>query len=99
VASDGDGNVYIAGYTAGPEEQTDAWLAKYSAAGALRWKRQLGTSYFDPAWGVASDGDGNVYIAGYTTGSLGGPQQGGVGREVFSSGCIALETATRNGGL
>jgi hypothetical protein len=42
----------------------------------LRWKRQLGTADIDEANGVATDGDGNVYIAGQTLGSLGGPNQG-----------------------
>jgi hypothetical protein len=53
-----------------------AFLAKYCAAGALRWKRQLGTSESDEAWGVATNEDGNVYIAGQTEGSLGGSNQG-----------------------
>jgi hypothetical protein len=89
VATDGDGNVYMAGFTngslGGPHRGFlfDAWVAKYSAAGALRWARQLGVSETDPELvgavtsGVATDGDGNVYIAGFTDGSLGGPHQGG----------------------
>jgi Beta-propeller repeat len=81
VATDRDGNVYIAGDTdgsfGGPNQGvSDAWVAKYSATGALRWKRQLGTSLVDWATGVATDGDGNVYIAGQTGGSLGGPSRG-----------------------
>jgi hypothetical protein len=44
--------------------------------GALRWKRQLKTSMGETASGVATDGDGNVYIAGTTDGSLGAPSQG-----------------------
>jgi hypothetical protein len=81
VATDGDGNVYIAGVTLGSlggsnRGSGDAWVSKYSAAGALRWKRQLGTARFEFARGVATDGDGNVYIAGYTEGALGGQNQG-----------------------
>jgi hypothetical protein len=80
VATDGDGAVYIAGETVlgNPDGNADAFVAKYSAAGALRWRRQLGTSEQDVANGVATDGDGNVYIGGWTYGSLGGPHQGGV---------------------
>jgi hypothetical protein len=45
-ATDGAGNVYISGGTYGSlggarRGDRDAFLAKYSDAGALRWKRQL----------------------------------------------------------
>ncbi len=79
VATDGKGNVYIAGRTGccvGAPPGADAWVAKYSATGALRWKRQLKTSDGEAGSGVATDGDANVYIAGTTDGSLGGPSQG-----------------------
>jgi hypothetical protein len=82
VATDGDGNVYISGYTYGSLTganvgATDAFVAKYSSAGTLRWARQLGTSGYDNSHSVATDGDGNVYISGWTSGSLGGANQGG----------------------
>jgi hypothetical protein len=82
VATDGDGNVYLSGDTLGSlgganQGEADAWVAKYSAAGALRWTRQLGTSDIDFSRGVATDDDGKVYISGYTFGSLGGANQGG----------------------
>ncbi len=81
VATDGAGNVYIAGATAGslagpPQGGDDAWVAKYSPAGALRWKQQLGTKEHEFAAGVATDSAGNVYIAGTTLGPLAGRQQG-----------------------
>lgn len=82
VASDRKGAVYMAGSTQGAlggpfRGGFDAWVAKYSAAGELRWKRQLGTPGLDIAWGTAVDGDSNVYVAGWTSGALGGPFQGG----------------------
>lgn len=82
VATDGDGNVYITGWTegspAGPNQGiNDAWLAKYSTAGDLLWTRQLGTDSFDYSHGVATDRAGNVYITGGTEGSLGGTNQRG----------------------
>ena len=82
VATDGKGNVYITGLTygalAGPNQgDYDAWIAKYDAAGNLRWKRQLGTATEDVSNAVATDADGNAYITGMTWGSLGGPNQGG----------------------
>jgi hypothetical protein len=54
VATVGDGHIYIAGFTngslGGPHRgfHFDAWVAKYSAAGALRWARQLGIPETDP---------------------------------------------------
>jgi hypothetical protein len=82
AATDGDGNIVIAGWTAGalggPNQGGlyDAWVAKYDAAGHLKWKRQLGTPETDVAEGVAADGNGNVVVAGHTQGSLAGPNQG-----------------------
>lgn len=40
------------------------------------WSRQLGTDGADGALGVSADGFGNVYISGFTRGSLGGPNAG-----------------------
>ena len=82
VSADGLGNVYISGYTSfgslgGPNAGgADAFLAKYSAAGSLLWTRQLGTGSDDLGLGVSADGLGNVYISGWTWGSLGGPSTG-----------------------
>jgi hypothetical protein len=58
-----------------------AGLAVCGAAGAGRaqtveWTRQLGTSSEDRSHGVSADGLGNVYISGFTFGSLGGPHAG-----------------------
>ena len=81
VATDSKGNVYISGSTQGSlaganQGSRDAWVAKYNSAGTLVWKRQLGTSDDDTSSSVATDSKGNVYISGYTTGSLAGDLQG-----------------------
>ncbi|MFO1153540.1 MAG: SBBP repeat-containing protein [Rhodospirillales bacterium] len=77
VATDGAGNVYLTGMTYAPNRgEADAWVAKYDATGRLQWKRQLGTDGWDQAFGVATDAAGNVYLTGYTDGSLGGPNRG-----------------------
>jgi hypothetical protein len=81
VATDDKGDVYITGTTGGAlagrnQGADDAWLAKYSASGFLLWKRQLGTPTTDFAWGIATDHDGDIYITGFTDGSLGGPNEG-----------------------
>jgi hypothetical protein len=46
--------------------------------GQQLWARQPGTSGFDAARSVATDADGNVYIAGLTESALGGPNKGDV---------------------
>ncbi len=83
VSADGLGNVYISGYTGGSLGGTnaggnDAFVAKYDAAGSLQWSRQWGTGSDDWGWRVSADGLGSVYISGYTTGSLGGTNAGGI---------------------
>jgi len=40
------------------------------------WTRQLGTAAVEVGYGVSADGLGNVYITGYTAGSLDGPNAG-----------------------
>ena len=81
VSADGVGNVYISGETrgnlAGPNAGDDAFLAKYDAAGNHQWSQQLGTAADDSSLGVSADRLGNVYISGYTYGSLGAPNLGG----------------------
>ncbi|HEY9824139.1 MAG TPA: SBBP repeat-containing protein [Stenomitos sp.] len=81
VTTDSNGNVFIAGRTDGALRGTsngsiDAWVAKYSPGGTLLWTKQLGTSEYDDSRDVATDSKGNVFIAGYTEGSLGGVQRG-----------------------
>jgi hypothetical protein len=64
----------------------DAAITKFDAAGDLQWTQQLGTYRFDSASAVSADGLGNIYIAGNTTGDLGGPHAGGgLGWDVFLS--------------
>ncbi len=54
----------------------DAFVARYNGAGDLLWARQIGTPVQDQASGVATDGAGNVLVAGYTRGALDGENQG-----------------------
>jgi uncharacterized protein (TIGR03437 family) len=79
VASDAQGNVYVAGLTysadfpvtAGAFQTTfggtcDAFIAKVGPDGKLVWSTYLGGILDDWATGVALDGAGNVLVAGYT---------------------------------
>jgi hypothetical protein len=81
VSADGLGSVYVSGITNGSlgglnAGSSDAFVSKYDAAGNLQWTRQLGTRDADESYGISADGLGNVYISGYTNGSLGGPNAG-----------------------
>jgi hypothetical protein len=61
----------------GPHEGgLDAFIRKYDAAGNVLWGRQIGTNRSDHGEGISADGLGNVYIAGRTTGGLGGNNLG-----------------------
>ena len=46
-------------------------------AQTLEWTRQLGTSSEDVSLAVSADGLGNVYISGWTDGSMDGTNAGG----------------------
>ena len=78
VAVDGSGNVYVAGYTYGGLGGTltgidDCFLTMYDSTGNIVRSRQLGAAgAYTEAYGVAVDGSGNVYVAGYTDGGLPG---------------------------
>ena len=42
----------------------------------LIWAKQLGTSNWDGAYGITTDGSGNIYVTGDTWGNLGGNNTG-----------------------
>ncbi len=77
IAADQSGT-YIAGYTystnfpAAPPRifantnDADMFVTKLNAAGDILWSVVIGGSSFDSAQGVASDPEGNVYVAGRT---------------------------------
>ena len=77
VATDAVGNIFISGLTEGDLYGSnaggeDAFLSKYDTLGNLLWTHQIGTSSNDDSRGMAVDVMGNVFISGYTFGSLGG---------------------------
>ena len=81
LAPDGAGGVMVAGRThgslGGPNAGfRDAFLARYDSEGDRVWIRQFGTSNFEMANALAPDAAGGVLVAGWTDGSLGGPDAG-----------------------
>jgi hypothetical protein len=81
VSSDGSGNVYVSGVTAGSLGGTnagnwDAYVSKIDIAGNVVWSRQIGTNMAESAEGVSADHLGNVYVSGYTEGTLVGASFG-----------------------
>ncbi len=74
VASDGSGNVVIAGWfrnfidfgggALSDSGQGDLFVAKLDSSGNHLWSMKTGGSAFDGAWGLALDGSGDVYVTG-----------------------------------
>lgn len=78
VAVDASGNIIVVGTTQGalPNQSShgrlDFFVRKYSATGTILWTIQSGTSDIDYATRVAADGEGAIYVAGYTYGAFDG---------------------------
>jgi hypothetical protein len=78
VATDLSGNVYVAGYTFnGLDGNTlagnyDAFVTKYNNVGTKQFTKQLGVAGSNTSGTVATDLNGNVFLAGYTSGGLDG---------------------------
>ncbi|MBX3165405.1 MAG: SBBP repeat-containing protein, partial [Bacteroidetes bacterium] len=83
-ATDGSGNIYLAGYTnstagiaSGGHQNTfggglqDAFLVKFDGSGVRQWATYYGGSGSDEGFSCATDGSGNVYLAGYTQSTVG----------------------------
>lgn len=76
VATDADGNVYVAGRTDSPDFPTrdpyqpsprafsQVFVAKFAADGSLVYSTYVGGSENDAAWGIAVDRQGAVYVTG-----------------------------------
>ena len=83
ITSDSSGNVYVTGSTRGGLDgntfagSEDLFVVKYDSSGVKQGTQQLGTAEEDIAIGITSDPSGNVYVTGYTGGSLDGNTNAG----------------------
>jgi len=83
ITSDSDGNVYVTGATFGDLDGNtnaggrDLILIKYNSSGMKQWTQQLGISGNEEGRDIVSDSDGNIYVTGYTAGSLDGNTNAG----------------------
>ncbi len=82
IATDTFSDVVMTGRTLGDLSATsagssDVFVRKLSASGSLFWSVQFGTAGAEQGLGVGTDLTGNVYVAGYTEGDLGGTNAGG----------------------
>lgn len=82
VAVDGAGNIYVLGVSEASwgspvrpftDGYPDAFVAKLDSSGTLLWNTFLGGADYEYAQGVAVDGAGNVWVAGYGWGTWGTP--------------------------
>jgi CSLREA domain-containing protein len=106
IAVDGNGNVYVAGYsnaTWGSPVRAlsgigDVFAAKLDSSGNLTWNTFLGGSGDDGGNGIAVDGNGNVYVTGYSTATWGSPVRAytsgidGFAAKMDSSGSLLWNT-------
>jgi len=82
IAIDDQGHLYLAGTTEGALVGTnkggdDVFVIQLDTDGRFLWTRQFGTAVDDGVEGIAGGPGGTVSIAGYTSGSLFAPNQGG----------------------
>ena len=74
IAMDGSGNLFVTGYTNSPDLATgymggsyDGFVAKIDGTtGSVIWIKYLGGTGSDYTRGIAVDGSGNLFVAGYT---------------------------------
>lgn len=50
--------------------QNDAFIAKYNSSGTFQWASSLGSTQSEMANGVAVDGNNNIYLTGYFSGTV-----------------------------
>jgi Ca2+-binding RTX toxin-like protein len=80
---DSSDNLFLTGYTDGNfggqnNGSYDAFVARYDTNGNQVWAQQFGTPELDYSTDITVDNFGNLYLTGFTEGSLGGLNKGAV---------------------
>jgi hypothetical protein len=96
LAVDGNGRVYVTGSSRGSGGYYDYATVAYSSAGVALWTNRYGgpAMFDDYPQAIATDGNGNVYVAGYSRGSGTGWDYATV---AYSSGGVPLWTNLYDG--
>jgi uncharacterized delta-60 repeat protein len=65
------GNVYVTGYSVGPDSSQDIVTLKYDTDGVTLWSHRLNgpAADWDQPWDLATDAAGRTYVAGFVTGT------------------------------
>lgn len=61
------GEYYVTGFVRNDTNGDDAFVAKISSSGSIRWYRKFGSAGTEEGYGLAEDSRGNVLICGMTT--------------------------------
>ncbi len=84
IAIDAANVIFMTGYTGGVLHGNitnaggyDVFLSKWDGDGEREWTREWGTSEEDSGHAVAIDKEGNIFVAGYTDGSIDGQTPAG----------------------
>ncbi len=102
IAADGSGNLYIVGSSAetwgSPVNEHaggdfDAFAVKLDSNGVLEWNTFLGSSSDDGGKSIALDGNGDVYITGFSNATWGSPLI------IYAGGYDAFTAKLNNSGV
>ncbi|MBY9005202.1 MAG: SBBP repeat-containing protein [Candidatus Lokiarchaeota archaeon] len=63
---DGNGNIYLTGYTNSYGGSTNIFLLKYNQTGIFQWYDILGDGSINVAFGIGVDSQDNIYLTGLT---------------------------------
>ena len=78
---DSENNIYVTGYTdsdlgGANQGDYDTWVAKYDPQGNQQWTQQFGTANREYGTDVTANEFGEVFVTGFTNGSLGSANVG-----------------------